>query len=146
MAETVASSRENVSKGLAAYMAELRQADAGWERKPEGTADGEAAWTARQVAEHVAGAGMFFAAGVAGVVGAQAPQMRQFQFANAAEAIPASDASYAAFLGVVDQIKDEQLAIEFEHPRLGKQTVGGIIGLVAYHLNDHANQLKTLRA
>jgi hypothetical protein len=145
MAVTVAASRETISQGLGAYLAELRQAGASWERKPAGSPEGEAAWNARQVAEHVAGAGTFFAAGVAGAVGVEAPERRQFQFASAEEAIPATESSYQVFLGVVDKVTDEQLAVEFEHPRLGKQTVGGIIELVAYHLNDHAGQLKALR-
>jgi hypothetical protein len=145
MAETVASIREKVEQGLAAYTGELRQAGPHWETKPSGSPEGEAAWNARQVAEHVAGAGMYFAAGVASAVGAQGPQMRQFQLATADEAVPATETSYQAFLGVVDKVTDDQLAIEVDHPRLGKQTVGGIVGLVAYHLNDHAGQLKALR-
>jgi DinB superfamily len=145
MAETVASIREKVEQGLAAYTGELRQAGPHWETKPAGSPEGEAAWNARQVAEHVAGAGTFFAAGVAGAVGAEGPERRQFQFASADEAIPATESSYEAFLGVVDKVTDAQLAVEFDHPRLGKQTVGGIIGIVAHHLNDHAGQLKTLR-
>ncbi len=145
MAETVAAAREKVTGELGAYMAELRQAGANWERKPAGSPEGEAAWNARQVAEHIAGAGTFFASGVAGAVGIEGPERRQFEFASAAEAVPATEASYQAFLGVVDRLKDEQLAIEFEHPRLGKQTVGGLVGLVAHHLNDHAGQLKALR-
>ena len=145
MAGTVVAAREKITGGLGAYMAELRQAGANWERTPAGSPEGEAAWNARQVAEHIAGAGTFFAAGVAGAVGAEAPERRQFQFASADEAVPATEASYQLFLGVVDKVTDEQLAIEFEHPRLGKQTVGGLIELVAHHLNDHAGQLKALR-
>jgi len=48
-------------------------------------------------------------------------------------------------MDVVNKVTDDQLEIAIETPQLGKQTVGSILGVVSYHLNDHANQLKTLR-
>ena len=64
---------------------------------------------------------------------------------TAADAVAKTTETHAALAGVVAQVKDAQLGMEIDHPRLGKQTLGGIIGVVTYHYNDHANQLKTLR-
>jgi hypothetical protein len=145
MAETtVASVTADITSSFDTYIAELKQAQAVWEAKPA-AGEGETARSARQVAEHIAGAGSFFAAGIAGAVGVQPPAMQQFQLASASEAVTATEGSHGSLMAVVAQIKDTQLAQEIDHPRLGKQTVAGLLGIVSYHLKDHANQLKTLR-
>ncbi|MBI5949323.1 MAG: DinB family protein [Chloroflexi bacterium] len=144
MASTVAEYKTNIAAAYEAYMAELKQAGANWETKPA-HGEGEEAWSARQVGEHVAGAATFFGAGLAQYLGLQGPERAQPSFATAAEATTGMAAAYAKFLAVVDQITDDKLALEFDVPRLGKQTVGGILGIQAYHLNDHAGQLKKLR-
>lgn len=140
-----AAKREAITTNLEAYLAELRPAGPIWERKPAGSADGEAAWNARQVAEHIAGARAFFGSAIARAVGVQGIQPQPFQFATAEDAVPATEAAYQKLLDVASQVKDEQLTVGVELPRLGSRSVGGIMDLVAYHLNDHANQLKSLR-
>lgn len=145
MADSAAAKRDAISASLAAYLGELRLAGHHWERKPVGSADGEAGWNARQVAEHIAGAGTFFGSALARTIGAQPIQPQPFQFAIAADAVPATEAAYQKLLDVASQVKDEQLAVEIELPRLGSRTAGGIIDMVAAHLLDHANQLKSLR-
>lgn len=142
---TAAEIRESIDKNFATYMSELEQAGPVWEKKPEGSADGEAAWCAREVAEHIAGAGPFFGAGIAQAIGVSGPTPSRMSFPTAAEAIAGTKAAHGQLMDVVAQVKDEHMGMEIDHPRLGKQTLGGILGIVAYHLTDHAGQLKTLR-
>ena len=61
------------------------------------------------------------------------------------EALAGMKQAHAQLMDVVSQVSDEHMDMEIDHPRLGKQTLGGVLGIVAYHLTDHAGQLKTLR-
>jgi hypothetical protein len=142
---TAAEIRETIDKNFATYMAELEQAGAIWEKKPEGAADGEAAWCAREVAEHIAGAGPFFGAGIAAAIGVAGPTPSRMSFPTQAEAVAGTKDAQGQLMAVVAQVTDDHMGMEVDHPRLGKQTLGGILGIVAYHLTDHAGQLKTLR-
>jgi hypothetical protein len=142
---TAASAREAISKAFDTYIAELALAGPAWDRKPAGSSDGEAAWCARQVAEHIAGAGTYFGSGIAQLIGVPGPQPAQPELSAAADAVVKTRETHGLFMGVANQVHGSQLGLEVDHPRLGKQTVGSILGIVAYHLNDHANQLKTLR-
>jgi len=144
MASTVAEHKNAIVAAYEGYMAELKQAGANWETAPA-HGEGEAAWNARQVAEHVAGAATFFGGGLASFLGVPGPERAQPSFATGAEAATGMPLAQAKLLAVIDQIPDARLTQEFEVPRLGKQTVGGVLGILAYHLNDHAGQLKTLR-
>ena len=134
-----------ISAAFETYIAELKQAGSVWDKKPAGAAEGEDAWSARQVAEHIAGSGPFFAAGLAPVIGVEGPALARIELADASGAVAETERTHGLLMGVVDKIADNHLALEFDHPRLGKQTVGGVLGILSYHLNDHANQLKTLR-
>ncbi len=142
--KTAASALADLESAHATYMAELKQAGAVWEAKPA-AGEGEEAWCARQVAEHIGGANLYFAAGIANALGSEAPALARLELASADVAVAKTTETHAALAGVVATLKDDQLGLEFEHPRFGKQTVGGILGIVTYHYNDHANQLKTLR-
>lgn len=142
---TAAEIRGTIDKNFATYMAELEQVAPVWEKKPEGSGDGEAAWCAREVAEHIAGAGPFFGAGIAQAIGVAGPTPSRMSFPTQAEAVAGTKAAHSQLMDVVAQVKDEHMGMEIDHPRLGKQTLAGILGIVAYHLTDHAGQLKTLR-
>ncbi len=144
MASTVAEYKKDIVTAYEGYMAELKQAGANWEKAPA-HGEGEEAWNARQVAEHVAGAATFFGGGLAGFLGVPGPERAQPSFATAADAATGMPAAQAKLVAVIDQIPGDKLTQEFEVPRLGKQTVGGVLGILAYHLNDHAGQLKKLR-
>jgi hypothetical protein len=135
----------SIGASYEAYAAELRQAGPHWERKPAGAAEGEDAWPARRVAEHIASASTYFGNGIAAAAGLQAPEIQRLQFTTQEEAVAGTESVHAAFMAVASQLSDSQVAIEFEHPRMGKTTIGGILTLVSNHLRDHANQLKTLR-
>jgi hypothetical protein len=142
---TAAEIRETIEKNFAAYLAELEQAGGVWEKKPGGAADGEAAWCAREVAEHIAGAGPFFGAGIAQAISVSGPTPSRMSFPTHSEAIDQTKQAHGLLMDVVTKVTDDHMGMEVDHPRLGKQTLGGILGIVAYHLTDHAGQLKTLR-
>jgi hypothetical protein len=142
---TAAEIRETIDKNFAAYLAELEQVGAVWEKKPEGSPDGEAAWCAREVAEHIASAGPFFGAGIAQAINVPGPTPSRMAFPTHSEALSETRRAHGLLMDVVTKVTDEHMGMEVDHPRLGKQTLGGILGIVAYHLTDHAGQLKTLR-
>ena len=146
MAETKSAADicNDISASYALYAAELGQAGPHWETKPA-AGDGEDAWCARQVAEHIAGAGLFFGQGIAQAIGVEAPQLERISLASADEAVAKTNETHSVLMSVVEQVSDSQLGMEIDHPRLGKQTLGGILGIVDYHLKDHAGQLKALR-
>ncbi len=126
------------------YMSELKQAGNVWEAKPAG-GEGENAWSSRQVAEHIAGSNLFFGAGIADAIGVQGPPLERLVIPSATDALAKTAETHAALAGVCEKISDGQLAMEVDHPRLGKQTLESILTIVVHHYADHANQLKTLR-
>jgi DinB superfamily len=146
MAEvTAAGLKADVHKAYEEYAAELKLAGPHWEVKPASGNEGEEAWCARQVAEHIAGASGFFGGGIGKAAGIDAPRGQQFQFADAAAALAATPGAHANLMSVVNQLQDSHLGAEMEFGPLGKTTVGQVVGVVAYHLRDHAMQLKSLR-
>ncbi|MFN0146332.1 MAG: DinB family protein [Dehalococcoidia bacterium] len=146
MAETTASGlRADIATAFGDYTAELKLAGPHWERKPAASTGGEDGWSARQVAEHIAGASGFFAGGIAKAAGLQAGAPSQPSFADVDAALAATPGAHAGLMSVVDKVQDSQLGAEMEFGPLGKTTLGQVIGVVAYHLNDHAKQLKSLR-
>jgi hypothetical protein len=134
-----------INNAFDTYINELAQAGLGWDKKPEGSADGEAAWCAREVAEHIAGAGAFFGQGIAKAIGVDGPTPARISLEDAASAVTETTRTHGLLMAVVSQVTDAQMAIEIDHPQLGKQTVGSVLGIIQYHIGDHANQLKTLR-
>jgi hypothetical protein len=145
MPAKAAAARTSIENALQGYVAELRLAGPHWERKPTGSPEGEAAWNARQVAEHIAGAATFFGAGIASALGIPGPARNQPTFNVADEAVSGTGAAHEALFGVVDAISDEQIDTEFEAPRFGKTSAANLLALVANHLGDHTGQLRTLR-
>jgi hypothetical protein len=142
---TAAEIQASISQAFDTYIAELAQVGAVWETKPAGSADGEAAWCAREVAEHIASSGPFFAAGIAAALGVAGPTPARISLENVDTAVTETHRTHGLLMDVVTQVRDEQVDQEIEHPRLGKNTVGGFLGIVTYHLTDHAQQLKALR-
>lgn len=136
--------KANIENALAGYLAELKLAAPHWERQPA-AGEGEEAWNARQVAEHIAGAATFFGAGIATALGVPGPERRQMQFASAEEALSGTETAHQALLGVVGGLSDQQVAAEIEAPRFGKTSVANLLGIVTGHLGDHAGQLRKLR-
>ncbi|HMO96745.1 MAG TPA: DinB family protein, partial [Tepidiformaceae bacterium] len=73
------------------------------------------------------------------------PTPSRMSFPTHAEAIGETKRAHGMLMDVVAKVSDDHMSLEVDHPRLGKQTLGGILGIVAFHLTDHAGQLKTLR-
>ncbi|OAI41173.1 hypothetical protein AYO38_04265 [bacterium SCGC AG-212-C10] len=143
--QSAAAYRGQIAEAYAKYMAELRQAAPHWEAKPP-AGDGEEAWCARQVAEHIAGVAGLFGAGVAKATGLQGPGRTGSELADAAAALTATPVAHDRLMGVLQQVQDDHLGIEVEFGPLGKTNVGGILGVIAHHIEEHANQLAALRA
>ena len=137
--------RADIATAFGEYMTQLIQAGPSWEKSPAAPADGDAGWSARQVAEHIGGAGGFFGGFIAKLIGATGPTASQPTDADAATAAAAAPAAHLSLMGVVDQVTPAQLGMETEFGPLGKTTLGNVIGVVAYHYRDHANQLTALR-
>lgn len=133
-----------LDSAFAGYFAELALAGPHWEEKPS-AGDGEEAWCARQVAEHVAGSGIFFGSSIAQLAGIPGPAPEQIQLPDFSLAEAETRRAQGVLMGVVGSVPEASLSIAIDHPRLGKQTVGSIMQLVATHTNDHAAQLRALR-
>ena len=144
--ETAAEAHSAIAAAFETYIGELAVAAPVWNQKPDGAAEGEDAWCARQVAEHIAGSGPFFAAGIAQAIGVDGPVPARVQLPDPADAVDETQRTHGLLMDVLAQLNDDHLAIEVDHPRLGKHTVGGILDIVSGHIADHANQLKTLRS
>ncbi|MGE0600428.1 MAG: DinB family protein [Dehalococcoidia bacterium] len=142
---TAQEAKAAIEAGFASYIAELEKVGPVWEQKPAASGEGEDAWCARQVAEHIGGAGLYFGRGIATAMGVTGPTPSPMSFPDAATAVAETRRTHGELMAVVSQVTDDQLGAETELRGLGKQTVGGMLGIVSYHLNDHANQLKTLR-
>lgn len=143
--ETVSSITAGLGSAFNTYMSELEAAGPHWERKPEGSAEGEAAWSARQVAEHIASTEPFFATRIAAAFGITAPEVVPGSFDTSEKAVASTNVSHQALVSVVSSLSDEQLAQEIEIGPLGRRPMTGVLGMAIHHLNDHANQLKSLR-
>lgn len=142
---TVQEITNTINSAYHTYMAQLVLAGEGWETKPAAGGAGEDAWCARQVAEHICGSGGFFASSIAKAIGAQAGPPAPAVLANVAEAVAGMPASHAKLQDVLTHVKADQLPMEMEFGPLGKTNLEAVLGVVSYHYNDHANQLKTLR-
>ena len=143
---TAAGLRSDIATAFGEYMAELVQAGPVWETKPAEVKAGEAAWSPRQVAEHIGQATGFFGAGIAKAINVQAGPISSPQFADVAAAAAATPGGHLELVGVLVQVQDSQLGAEIKQfGPLGDTTLGNVIGVVAYHYRDHANQLRTLR-
>jgi hypothetical protein len=143
-APTVDDIRRDLDAGFNSYLAELQQAGPNWDRKPL-AGEGEDAWSARQVAEHIAGSLRFFGAGIARALGVEGPALQRFELPSVDQAVTATRDANDAFMSVVGRVSEESLAAEIEDPRMGKFTVESILGIAVNHFGDHRNQLKALR-
>jgi hypothetical protein len=127
------------------YLGELGQAGAHWERKPSGGGEGEDGWCARQVAEHLAGASGYFAMMVSKQIGMEPPPTQRYTFHDAAAASAGMPVAHEKLMGIVRHVRQEDLDRAFEFPPLGDVTIGNVVGIISHHLEDHAQQLRSLR-
>jgi hypothetical protein len=111
-----------------------------WERQPE-SGEGEDAWSPRQVAEHVIGAQLYFANAVCeacGYEGPESPFDGALSLATPADAQTALEQASEAAHAKIKYVTEEDLA--HTHESMG--TVEGVMASDAYHLLDHAFQLR----
>ena len=141
---TVSSLGSELASACDEYLAELRQVGAdAWERKPS-AGEGEEAWSARLVAEHVQGACGFFGNAIGKAAGIEGPGRTYSELPTPVAAVDGLPPAIAALQAVVAKLDEATLAIEADAP-WGKSTVGGIVRGAGTHFRDHANQIRTLR-
>ena len=138
--------RADIAAAFGEYMSELVRSGPVWEAQPASGKEGEAAWSARQVAEHIGQATGFFGAAVAKATGTTGPGMSSPKFADVTEAATATPGAHLGLAAVADHVQDSHLGAEIKNfGPLGDTNVGAVLGVVAYHYRDHASQLRTLR-
>ena len=132
--------RAAIKVGRETLAAAIADSADNWERQPESGED-EDAWSPRQVAEHVIGAQLYFANAVCeacGYDGAESPFDGALSLASPAEAQTALKQASEAAHAKIKYVTDEDLA----HTHEGMGSVEGVMVFDAYHLLDHAFQLR----
>ncbi|HJN93210.1 MAG TPA: DinB family protein [Dehalococcoidia bacterium] len=133
--------RAAIKVGREALVDAITGAADNWEKAPQ-EGDGEDAWSARQVAEHVIPAEVFFAGAVCkacGYAGPESPISGKPQFATAAEAQAALEQVVAAADSKIKYVSEEDLS--HTHETMG--SVESLMRMTAWHLLDHAMQMQT---
>ena len=140
------STTKELLKAIQEKRAELHEAlhdvHAKWETKPV-AADGEDAWSPKQVVRHVIGAEWFFTNQIVKACGyptSEPPEIDVSAPGKAAAALARAGVNTDSMLRHVSQAELSKTA---EHPRLGGSlTVEQIMRLIASHAGDHAAQLR----
>ena len=129
----VAAARAELASALAAAPSDA------WERKPE-SGEGEDAWSAREAAQHVIGAEMYFASAVCeacGYDGPESPFADGLELASPEAASAALEQAAAAADSKVQHVTAGDL--ERSHERMGP--LPAIFESWSGHLRDHAAQI-----
>lgn len=129
--------RGSLAQGRDAFRAALDAVHDRWEVRPEGAAEGEDAWSPRQVAEHAIPLVVQFASAVCTSCGYPGLEVARVPYATAQEAIAAFEVAAAQADGRLKYVTEKDLAMP--HERMGN--VEAIMALSARHLSDHAAQL-----
>ncbi len=129
--------RGAIAEGRETLRAALEAADAAnWEKAPA-TGEGEAAWSARQAAEHVIGAEAFFTNAICTACGYPGVEFTNRSYETPAAAVAA--------LAEVTELTNKKLKhvtegdLAHKHDRFG--SVEGLMTVSAGHLKDHAAQI-----
>lgn len=132
--------RASIAEAHAAFRAALEGAAGCWETAPE-SGDGEAAWSPRQVAEHAIPTEVFFASAVCDACGYPGVKWEGSRsYASAAEAVEAFDAAIGIANGRLKYVTETDLPKKKDDEKA--RTAQQWMELSAYHMNDHANQLR----
>jgi hypothetical protein len=130
--------REAIAAGREELRAALEAARGGdWERKPA-QGEGEDAWSAREVAQHVIPSEAFFATAICTACGYPGVEFSNRSYATADEALAALDEVIEVTNKKIKYVTDTDL--EKAHDRFG--SVEGLMKVSAGHLRDHAAQIK----
>lgn len=125
--------------------ATLHQVHGTWEVKPP-SADGEDAWSPKEVAQHVIGAHRFFTNLIVQACGAPPLERAAVDVSTPASAAAALARISAADDALLRYVSEADLSKTFAHPRRGPMTVEQFMQLMADHMRDHINQMLAVRA
>ena len=115
-------------------------AAASWERKPEG-GEGEDAWSAREAAQHVIGAEIYYATAVCdacGYAGPDSPFDGRLELESPEAAQMALEQAIEAANAKIKYVTETDLAKE--HERMG--SVLDVFASWTGHVRDHATQIE----
>jgi hypothetical protein len=131
--------RASIAESREALRAALEAAKAGeWEKKPE-SGEGEDAWSAREVAQHVIPAEAFFATQICVACGYPGVEFTNRSYESAADALAALDEVIEVTNKKIKYVSDTDL--EKTHERFG--SVETMMNITIGHLKDHAAQIRT---
>ena len=129
----LASARDELAAALSAAPADT------WERKPE-SGEGEDAWSAREAAQHVVGAELYYTNAVCeacGYDGPDSPFAGGLEFASPADAGTALTQAIAAADSKIQHVSEGDLGKS--HERMG--ALPDVFESWTGHLRDHAAQI-----
>jgi hypothetical protein len=136
--------RANITDARASFLEALHEAHDKWETKPQGTADGEAAWSPKEVAGHVAGAEWFFTNSISVACGAPEVARPSFEASTPAKTAGTITRNAAKFDDIIRHVSEGDLAKPVgEKFPIPNASVGDALNGWASHLNDHASQIRT---
>lgn len=137
--------RANISEARAQFLEALHDVHGTWETKPQGTADGENAWSPQQVAQHVAGADWFFTNEICLACGAPAVARPGLDASTPAKTAGTIARNAVKYEDLMRHVSEGDLAkqIGSEGPLKGA-TVEAALATWAGHLNDHAAQMRAV--
>lgn len=130
--------RADLDAGRQAFRAALESVTANWEKEPE-SGEGEDAWSARKVAEHAIPTEVYFAKAICDACGYPGPETKRLELPTPQDALAAFDEAVEVSHGRIKYVTEEDLAKS--HERFG--SVEQLLALAAYHLQDHAAQIRT---
>jgi hypothetical protein len=133
--------RATLDEARAAFRATLESASENWDRKPE-AAEGEAAWSARQVAQHAAASEVYFAKAICDACGYPGPEVPRERYATPAEAIAGFDKAVETSNSRIKYVTETDLPRQ--HESMG--SVADMLATAATHLNEHAEQVRAATA
>ncbi len=128
--------RTALATGRQALKDAITAAASGWERAPGG--EGEAAWTARQAAEHTIPTEAFFTNAVCTACGYPGVDQVTGSYATAADALKHLDEVVEMCNKKLKYVSETDL--EKKHEKYG--TAADLLAGNANHLNEHAAQIR----
>lgn len=130
--------RAAIAEGRQVLRAALEAASRGdWEKKPA-AGEGEGAWSAREVAQHVIPAEAYFATEICVACGYPGVEFTNRSYATPAEALAALDEVIEISNKKIKYVTETDL----EKPHNAFGSVEGIMSYEAVHLAEHAAQIR----